>query len=69
MNKRLNVSKSEYSIVVPLNQPKQEDIVIVKWELTGEDKQKVTMTTSKVQLLDLLQTLTVIQHEIDLLHS
>ena len=69
MNKRLNVSKSEYSIVVPLNQPQQEDIVIVKWELTGEDKQKVTMTTSKAQLLDLLQTLTVIQHEIDLLHS
>ena len=69
MNKRLNVSKSEYSIVVPLNQPQQEDIVKVKWELTGEDKQKVTMTTSKVQLLDLLQTLTVIQHEIDLLHS
>ena len=68
MTNRLNVSTIEYSIVIPLTEPRHGD-VIVKWELVGEDKQKVEVTTTKNQLLELLQNLSTIQREIDLLYS
>ena len=69
LTKRIKVIEIDYSIVIPISKTSKTEDTSVKWQFGGKDNQKVLLTTSKVQLLELLHTLTVVQGEIDLLRS
>ena len=72
MSKRIKVNQIEYSIIVPLSEASavEERSPLVKLQFIGKDgRSKVQSTYDQANLIELLRTLTVMQHEIDSLQS
>ena len=68
MSKRIKVNQIEYSIIVPLSEASavEERSPLVKLQFIGKDgRSKVQSTYDQAKLIELLRTLTVMQHEID----